>query len=71
MKNDDDEYRRQAADAQAFAARAISDDDKASWLRIAQSWLALIRRPNPSESDRFDESARTQGTHQKRSDAEH
>jgi hypothetical protein len=72
--SNDDEYRKQANDAQGFANRAISDDDRAAWLRIAQGWLALIRKPRQSEqsaSDKFDAADTKQGTHQKRSDAEH
>ena len=41
----DDEYRKQAAEAQAWADRTISATDRAAWLRVAQGWLALIRKP--------------------------
>jgi hypothetical protein len=71
VMNQDDEYRRQAAEAQHWAEKTISDVDKAAWLRIAQGWLALIRRPNQSASDKFDKQEQTDGTHQKKSDAEH
>jgi hypothetical protein len=41
----DDEYRRQAADAQSQADRTVNAADKEAWLKIAQGWLALIRAP--------------------------
>lgn len=64
----DDEYRKQAADAQGFADRAISVVDKEAWLRIAQSWLALIRRPKQSQQEAFDAEVKAQGTGQDTSD---
>jgi len=50
----DDEYRRQAAEAQHQADRARNDDDRASWLRIAQGWLSMIRRQPPTAQEAFD-----------------
>jgi hypothetical protein len=50
----DDEYRRQAADAQKQADRARNDDDRESWLRVAQGWLSLIRKPARSAQGFFD-----------------
>jgi hypothetical protein len=67
----DDEYRRQAADAQSQADRAISDTDKAAWLRIAQGWLALIRRPKQTEQDSFEANAKTRSTGQDDSKGSH
>ena len=60
---DDDYYRRQAADAQQQADRSRSGTDRASWLRIAQSWLGLIRGKQSATED-FDRGAREQGTNQ-------
>ena len=68
---DHDEFRRQAAEAQREADKAISDVDKAAWLKVAQGWLELIRRPKQFASDKFDNQERIEGTHQKRSEAEH
>jgi hypothetical protein len=67
----DDEYRRQAAEAQEFADRAISAPDRASWLRIAQSWLALIRKAAPTEEQKFDDDAKARGTGQDESKGSH
>jgi hypothetical protein len=41
----DEKYRRYAHEAQEQAQRSRNASDKASWLRIAQSWLDLVSRP--------------------------
>jgi hypothetical protein len=64
MSNDERYYRQQVVDAQQHADRAISDMDRANWLRIAQSWMALIRGRQRSAEEAFDDSARDQGTGQ-------
>jgi len=69
--NRDDDYRKQAAAAVDAASKAANEEEKASWLRLAQSWLMMIRRPNKAASDKFDEAEAKLGTHQKRSEAEH
>ena len=67
----DDDYRKQAAYAQAWADRAINPIDKASWLRIAQGWLSLIRKPQQTEQEQFDEGAKARGTGQNKSESSH
>jgi hypothetical protein len=67
----DDEYRKQARDAQDWADRTINPVDKESWLRIAQSWLALIRKPKPIEQETFDENAKTRAAGQNESKSSH
>jgi hypothetical protein len=67
----DDQYRKQAREAQDWADRTISATDKESWLRIAQSWLALISKPKPTEQETFDENAKSQGTGQDESKDSH
>ena len=67
----DDEYRKRAADAQAWADRTVSSVDKESWLRIAQGWLALIRRPKRTEQDSFESDAKARGTGQDDSKRSH
>jgi hypothetical protein len=64
----DDEYRKQAAAAQDWADQTISAVDKASWLRIAQGWLALISRPKQSDQNAFDADTKARGTGQETSD---
>jgi hypothetical protein len=67
----DDEYRKQAADAQAWADRAISAADKGAWLRIAQGWLSLIRKRQPTEQEQFGDRAKARGTGQDESKSSH
>jgi hypothetical protein len=67
----DDEYRRNAAEAQSWADKAKSDDDRAAWLRVAQGWLQLIRKQPQTAQESFDEQVATQDTHQARSETSH
>ena len=66
--NNDERYRKSAAEAQAWADKARTEQDRAAWLRVAQGWLSLIRkRPNTAQED-FEEAAQQRGTHQDISD---
>jgi hypothetical protein len=38
-----DEYRRNAQECQRMAENAGNSADKASWLRLAASWLGMIK----------------------------
>jgi hypothetical protein len=67
----DDEYRQQAKDAQGLADRAKNPSDREAWLRIAQSWMGLIRRPPRTAAERFDDKAKGQGTGQEDSQKSH
>jgi hypothetical protein len=68
----DDEYRRQAAEAQAWADRSTTSEmDKAAWLRVAQDWLSLIRGPKRTKQDKFDAAAKAQVTGQDDSESSH
>jgi hypothetical protein len=69
--DEDDDYRKRAADAQAWADRTVSSVDKESWLRIAKGWLALIRRPKQTEPDTFEADAKAPGTGQDDSESSH
>jgi hypothetical protein len=61
----DEYYRRQAHDAEIQAQRALSPEDRATWLRLAQQWLALIpRRKAKTESEAFDDAVQQRGTRQ-------
>jgi hypothetical protein len=64
MNGDDNEYRRQAADAERQARSAKNDLDRASWLRIAQGWLSLLRRRPQSDEEAFDAQTKAKGTGQ-------
>ena len=50
----DDEYRMQAADAEKQARFAKSDFERESWLRIAQGWMSLLRKPPTSNEEAFE-----------------
>jgi hypothetical protein len=67
----DDEYRRFASEAEDLADKAKTDNDRAAWLRIAQSWLGLIRGKPPTEEETFEDSASSQGTGQEPSCSSH
>jgi hypothetical protein len=46
MQDSQDEYRRNAAEAQQQADRALNDVDRAAWLRLVEGWLSLLtKRP--------------------------
>ena len=42
--NRDEEYRRQAADAENHARHATNDIDRAAWNRVAEGCLGLLRK---------------------------
>lgn len=71
MDDRHDQYRRYSLEAEQQAKRALRDEDRASWLRIAQDWLRLIpsRKPTPEES--FDAVSASHGTGQQKSDSSH
>ena len=66
-----DQYRAQAEECERMARKALSPDDKATWLKMAEDWLRLIRPPRRSASDRFDAAEKAQGTGQDKSISEH
>ncbi len=49
--NRDDEYRRQAEEAEKQARSAISELERDEWLRIAQGWRSLLRKRPQSDDD--------------------
>jgi hypothetical protein len=59
-----DEYRKYAREAQNLADRSRNPGDKASWLRIAQSWLNMLPKPERTPTERFDDQVRDEGTNQ-------
>jgi hypothetical protein len=67
----DDEYRKLAGRAQVMADRAKSPLDRESWLRVAQGWLSLIRKPRRTATERFDDRVIDDGTHQEDSKESH
>jgi len=69
MTGKEDKYRQYAEEAQALAEKAISERDKASWLKIAQSWLRLLPQRTLTAEERFEVDVRERGTGQDTSDA--
>ena len=67
----DTEYRRNAAEAQAWADKARTDQDRAAWLRVVQGWLGLIHKPRQTDQNRFDEQTKARGTGQEGSRGTH
>jgi hypothetical protein len=70
---DDDEFRRQAAEAEKQALSARSDHDREAWLRISQGWMSLLRkRPqSDAEADAFEDRSVATKTTDKDSDTSH
>jgi hypothetical protein len=65
MIEDDEKYfRTQAIEAQKQADRARSDVDRGNWLRIAQSWMSLIKGRTLTAKETFDDASQKQGTNQ-------
>jgi hypothetical protein len=60
----DEEYRRNAAEAQSCADKARTDTDRAAWLRVAQGWLSLLRKRPQSAAEKFEAAAENIGTRQ-------
>jgi len=62
--SDDEEYRRQAAEAEKQARSAKFDSDREAWLRIAQGWLSLLRKRPQSAEEVFDAQSKAKATGQ-------
>jgi hypothetical protein len=71
-KDADARYRRNATQAQQDADRSTSEQERASWLKIAEGWLSMLpRRKSSTAEQRFDDDARNLNTGQPGSDARH
>jgi hypothetical protein len=59
---DKEEFRRKAAEAERLADQSKSLTTRQRWRRIAQGWLAMLRRtPSSASSRQQDELGRTPG----------
>jgi hypothetical protein len=48
----DEEFRRRAAEAEQRARQATTDDERATWLQLAEGWLGLLGKyPHPVRRD--------------------
>jgi hypothetical protein len=59
--NRDDEFLRNAAQAQQCARRARTDDERANWLLLAEGWLGLLRECQEADEEAFDVAAQKDG----------
>jgi hypothetical protein len=59
-----DDYRRNTAEAQRQADRAISEIDRAAWRRVAQGWLSLLTKRPQTLEEMFDKALADKGTGQ-------
>ena len=59
----DKQYRLQAAVAEKNARRAKNDADREAWLRIAQGWMSLLRKPRQSDEEAFEMQCTANQTH--------
>jgi hypothetical protein len=59
-----DDYRKNAAEAQRQADRTASLVDREAWLRVAQGWLSLLKKPPQTLEETFDEALADKGTWQ-------
>lgn len=56
MSNDRlNDYRRYSLEAEEQAKMALRDEDRASWLRIAQAWLSLIPARRMTSAEALDD----------------
>jgi hypothetical protein len=67
----DDEFCRQAEDAEKQALSARSDRDREAWLRIAQGWMSLLKRRPQSDEDAFEAQSSASKTSDNDSDTSH
>jgi hypothetical protein len=66
-----DEYRANAAECQRTGNLSRNAADKQTWLEMAASWLRMIPESERTPSEKFDDEAHAQGTHQAESGSEH
>ena len=72
-----EEFQRNAEDCLRRADDSADEDDQRAWLRMAESWLRLIRVPGlpgagkPTAADEFDAVASARGTGQEPSSESH
>ena len=66
-----DEYWANAAECQRMADLSLSDDNRESWLRIAESWLRMAVGSEWSRVAAFDAEHAVRGTGQEESTSPH
>jgi hypothetical protein len=66
-----DEFRAHAEQCRRMADQTINPVDKQAWLRMAESWLRMIRQRKLTASERFDAYEKEVGTGQEKSEESH
>jgi hypothetical protein len=59
-----DEFRKNAEQAQRRADMATTDRDRTLWLRLAQGWASLLTTRPQTAQESFDEQVADKGTGQ-------
>ena len=55
MADTGDEFEKQARECERMAKNSVSDIDRASWLRLAQEWMRLLRGSRGNETVQADQ----------------
>ena len=66
-----EEYRRNAMVCESMSHTTTSEAIRASWLRLAESWLRMIPPDLPSAEGAFDVTMRSPGARQRDSKRSH
>jgi hypothetical protein len=69
MSSREEEYLRQAQLAERQARTAKLDTEREAWLRIAQGWMSMVRKPPQTATESFDAQIKAEGTGQEDSEA--
>jgi hypothetical protein len=59
-----EEYRRNAMVCESMSRTTSSENIRASWLKLAESWLRMIEPESLSEEEAFDATMRRRGIRQ-------
>ena len=62
MSSKSEEYRRNAMVCERMSHTTSNEDIRASWLRLAESWLQMIPQESPSEQHSFDLASEPNGS---------
>jgi len=66
-----EEYRRNAMVCESMSHTTSSESIRASWLKLAESWLRMIPPDSPFADDAFDVTMRSGGPRQEGSKKSH
>jgi len=66
-----EEYRRNAMVCESMSRTTSSERIRASWLKLAESWLRMIPPDSPFADDAFDATIRSRGLRQTDSKRSH